>query len=141
MGCIFCDIIAGETPATFVCRDEHIAAFMEIQPVNSGHVLIVPVDHFTGLGDLPADIGSKMFGTAQRVSDALRKSGLKCEGVNLLFADGAAAMQEIFHAHLHVFPRFANDGFGLKFPESYVRCPSRKALEVAAAKIRAALDA
>jgi histidine triad (HIT) family protein len=66
---------------------------------------------------------------------------LRCEGVNLFFADGEAAMQEVFHAHLHVIPRFTNDGFGLRFPESYNCRPAREALEEAAAKIRTSLEA
>ena len=139
MHCIFCDILARKLPATFVCRDEHVAAFMDIQPVNPGHVLVVPVQHFIGLGDLPADIGCKMFGIAQKVRAALRKSVLRCEGVNLLFADGEAAMQEVFQTHLHVIPRFASDGFGFRFPENYTHRPSREALEAAAAKIRRSL--
>lgn len=140
MQCIFCDILAGKLEATFVYRDAHVAAFMDIQPVNPGHVLVVPVQHFVGLADLPANIGSRMFGVAQKVSAALRKSSLRCEGVNLFFADGEAAMQEVFHAHLHVFPRFASDGFGLRFSESYTHRPSRETLEAAAAKIRISLE-
>ena len=104
MACIFCDILTAKPEATFVYRDTHVAAFMDIQPVNPGHVLVVPVEHFVGLADLPSDIGSRIFAVAQSVSPALRKSGLRCEGVNLFLADGAAAMQEVFHAHLHVFP-------------------------------------
>jgi histidine triad (HIT) family protein len=141
MHCIFCDILTGKLEATFVYRDDQVAAFMDIQPVNPGHVLVVPVQHFVGLADLPADIGSKIFTVAQNVSAALRKSGLRSDGVNLLFADGKAAMQEVFHAHLHVIPRFTGDGFGLRFSESYKHRPPRKALEEAAAKIRASLEA
>ena len=139
MRCIFCDLLTGKTEATFVYRDDQVAALMDIQPVNPGHVLVVPVQHFVGLTDLPADIGSRMFAIAQKVSAALRKSGPRCEGVNLFFADGEAAMQEVFHAHLHVFPRFTGDGFGLRFPENYKHRPPREALEEAAAKIRVSL--
>lgn len=68
---------------------------------------------------------------------ALRASGLRCEGVNLLLADGAAAMQGVFHVHLHVFPRFAGDGFGLRFPDDYHRRPPRAQLEADADRILA----
>ncbi len=81
-----------------------------------------------------------MFAVAQTVSAALRKSGLRCEGVNLFFADGEAAMQEVFHAHLRVIPRFTGDGFGLRFSESYNHRPAREAIEEAAAKICEALE-
>jgi diadenosine tetraphosphate (Ap4A) HIT family hydrolase len=71
MRCIFCDILTGKLEATFVCRDDSVAAFMDIQPLNPGHLLVVPVQHFVGLADLPADLGAKMFTMAQRLSAAL----------------------------------------------------------------------
>jgi histidine triad (HIT) family protein len=70
---------------------------------------------------------------------ALRRSGLLCEGVNMLLADGEAAMQSVFHVHLHVFPRFSGDGFGLKLGPKYFHKPSRSELEEAGTRIRAAL--
>lgn len=141
MSCVFCDLLAGSLEASFVYRDDSVAAFMDIQPVTPGHVLVVPVAHHVALGDLPAGTGAAMFDLAQRVAAGLRRSGLKCEGVNLFFADGEAAGQEVFHAHLHVFPRFAGDGFGLRFPEGYTALPTRAALEQVAAGIRASLEA
>jgi histidine triad (HIT) family protein len=76
-----------------------------------------------------------------RVAAALRKCGVRCQGVNLFFADGEAAGQEIFHAHLHVFPRFAGDGFGLKFSPNYFVLPSRADLDEVADDIRNAMRA
>jgi histidine triad (HIT) family protein len=81
-----------------------------------------------------------MFTITQRVACALRKSGLPCEGVNLFLADGEAAMQEVFHVHLHAIPRFAGDGFGLKFPTAYGQKPARASLDATAERIRAALN-
>ena len=140
MNCIFCDILSGKIPASFVYRDERVAAFMDVQPVNAGHILVVPVSHAVGMGDLAEEDGAAVFLTAQRVARALKKSGLRCEGVNLFLADGEAAMQEVFHVHLHVFPRFPGDGFGLKFPEAYNQKPARAMLDAAAAAIRVALN-
>ena len=74
------------------------------------------------------------------MAGALRRSGLKCEGVNLFLADGEAAMKEVLHVHLHVFPRFEGDGFGLKFPDDYLTKPSQSELESAAEKIRRAIE-
>jgi histidine triad (HIT) family protein len=79
-----------------------------------------------------------MMRLAQRFVGALRASGIRCEGVNLFLADGEAAMQEVFHYHLHVFPRYRNDGFGLRFGPDYV-VRDRGELETTAAQIRAAL--
>ena len=137
--CVFCRILEGRQPGTFVYRDERCAAFMDIQPVNPGHLLVVPARHAAHLAELDAHTAGQMMQVAQRLAAALRASGLRCEGVNLLLADGAAAMQEVFHAHLHVFPRFAGDGFGLRFGPHYRERPPRAALEEAAAGIRGAL--
>ncbi|MDI1336060.1 MAG: HIT family protein [Lacunisphaera sp.] len=139
MTCIFCDIIAGKLAGSFVYRDDRVAAFMDIQPVNAGHVLVVPINHAVGLEDLKKEDGEAVFAAAQRVARALRKSGLRCEGVNLFLADGEAAMQEVFHLHLHVFPRFAGDGFGLKFSEAYSQKPPWASLEAGALAISDAL--
>lgn len=109
---------------------------MDIQPINAGHVLVVPDEHATYLGDLPEATGAHMFRTAQKVASALYESGLDCEGVNLFLADGEAAGQEVFHVHLHVFPRFAGDGFGLRLGPGYQEKPDREELEAAAKRIK-----
>jgi histidine triad (HIT) family protein len=112
---------------------------MDIQPANPGHVLIVPNRHATYLADLDEESGAHMFRVAQRVAQALRHSGIRCEGVNLFLADGEAAGQEVFHVHLHVFPRFRGDGFGLRFGPHYPERPARAELDALAEKVRAAL--
>lgn len=139
MNCIFCDILSGKSPAHLLYRDEHVAAFMDIQPVNRGHLLVVPVKHAAGLEDLDPEDGRRIFSLAQRLSAAIRKSGLKCEGINFFLADGKAAMQEVFHVHLHVFPRFKNDGFGLCFSDGYFRKPPFDSLKTDADRIRRSL--
>ena len=137
--CIFCRILSGELPGTFVYRDEHCAAFMDIQPVNPGHVLVVPTRHAAYLAELDSPTAGRLMQVAQQLAAALRASGLRCEGVNLFLADGKAAMQEVFHVHLHVFPRFVGDGFGLRFGPHYTERPPRTELERAAVQIRGAL--
>lgn len=139
MTTIFSKILAGEAPASFVYRDELVAAFMDIQPVNTGHVLVVPVRPATYLADLDDESAARMFVVAKRVAAAIRNSGLRCEGVNLFLADGEAAGQEVFHAHLHVIPRFAGDGFGLKLPPHYSQLPAREALDGWAEQLRKAM--
>jgi histidine triad (HIT) family protein len=135
--CIFCRILAGELPASFVHRDERIAAFMDIQPVNPGHLLVVPVQHGAHLADIDADTAADVMRVGHAAAAALRASGLKCEGVNFFLADGEAAMQEVFHVHLHVFPRFKGDGFGLKFhPQYHTHRPERKELDDHATALR-----
>ncbi|MEV6235237.1 HIT domain-containing protein [Lentzea sp. NPDC051838] len=110
-GCVFCAIVAGEAEASVVHADEKAVAFMDLNPVTPGHVLVVPRTHAVGLEDLDEDTGAHLWRLGHRVGRALRRSDLRCEGVNMFLADGEAAFQEIFHLHLHVFPRFPGDGF------------------------------
>jgi len=140
--CIFCRILAGELPASFVYRDAVCAAFMDIQPVNTGHLLVVPVRHGAHLADVDTETAAHIMRVAQAAAAALRASGLPCEGINFFLADGEAAMQEVFHVHLHVLPRFRGDGFGLKFsPEYYTRRPARAELDRAAEMLRSRMPA
>jgi len=137
--CVFCKIIFEKSPATFIYRDPLCSAFLDIQPVNPGHALVIPNKHATYLADLDPDDGAHMFRIGQRIAAALRKSGIRCEGINLFLADGKAAMQEIFHVHLHIIPRYSGDGFGLKFAPSYYQKPDRAELEEIGQKLRAVI--
>jgi len=134
--CVFCDIAQGKAPASTVYADRIVTAFMDIQPVNPGHVLIVPNVHATYLSALDEETGAHLFVTAMRIAAALRRSGLRCEGINLFLADGEAAFQEVFHVHLHVIPRYAGDGFALRFGPHYGQHPDGAELDKIAAQIR-----
>ena len=134
--CVFCEILAGKLPSSQIYRDELCTAFLDIQPVNPGHLLIVPNSHAAFLSELEEETGAQMFRVAHRLAHALRKSGVKCEGANFFLADGEAAMQEVFHVHLHVFPRYPGDGFGLRFGPAYFQKPTRAELDSVAKKIR-----
>ena len=138
--CVFCDIVKGRAEATLVWQDHLVSAILDIQPVNAGHLVIVPNVHSSYLASLPEETGAHMFRVAQRLAHALRQSGLPCEGINMFLADGEAAMQEVFHVHLHVFPRVAGDGFGLTFGDDYFTKPTRAELEVVGDKVRAAVE-
>lgn len=134
--CVFCALAAGRVAASMVHEDDQVVAFMDHQPVTPGHVLVVPRTHAQGLEDLSDDAGSLMWALAHRVGRALRRSGLRCEGVNMFLADGRAAFQEVFHVHLHVFPRFAGDGFTIG-ADWQVR--ERDVLDEAAAAVKTGL--
>jgi histidine triad (HIT) family protein len=137
---MFCDIVRGKAPASVVYADDQIVAFMDIQPVNPGHLLVVPRIHAAYLADLDEGTGGHMFQVAMILADAVRRSGVPSEGVNLFLADGRAAGQEVFHVHLHVIPRFEGDGFAFRFGPDYFRRPGRAALDEIAAGIRRALE-
>jgi len=134
--CVFCQILAGELPGSFVFQDDRVSAFLDIRPVNPGHLLIVPHVHAETFEQLPSDIAEHMMTVAQQLMTRLRETDLRCEGVNLFLADGVAAGQEVAHVHLHVIPRFAGDGFGLPFAPGYGALPERDELERVAAVIR-----
>ncbi len=138
--CIFCDILSGSTPASFILRDAWCAAFMDNHPVNRGHMLVVPVRHVELLAELDGESLAHMLQMAQRVEIALRTSGIRCEGVNLYLADGRPAGQEVMHVHLHVIPRFPGDGHHLRFSPTYFAQPASQDLEADAALIRKQLE-
>ena len=138
--CIFCRIIADQAEASFVYRDETVTAFMDINPINPGHLLVVPNRHASSLGEVNDEVGSHMFVVGRKLALALRRSGLRCDGVNLFVADGAAAGQTVFHSHLHVVPRHAGDGFGFHFPPGYARGASRADLDAVANRVCAVLE-
>ena len=137
--CIFCEILAGKAPASVIYQDALCTAFMDIHPVNPGHSLVVPNRHAASLAELEEETGAQLFRAAQRLAAVLRRSGVRCEGVNFFLADGKVAGQEVFHVHLHVLPRFTGDGFGFKFGPGYRFRPSRRDLDEIAQKIKEAL--
>lgn len=136
MQCIFCDIVNTKAPASIVYKDEICIAFMDIRPFNEGHLLVVPNKHAAYLADLDPETGGHVFKIAQKLSKALRESGIKCEGIDLFLADGEAAGQEVFHLHIHVLPRYKGDGFGLKFGRDYLKPPQRSELDKVASEIK-----
>ena len=140
MGCVFCSIVEGNSPASIVYEDDAVMAFMDIQPVNSGHLLVIPKVHATYLNQLDPETAGWLFQVGQSLDQALRRSGVPCEGVNLFLADGEAAGQEVFHVHLHVIPRFHGDGFGFRFPPGYRDLPDRTDLNRVAAAIRQVVE-
>jgi histidine triad (HIT) family protein len=106
--CLFCKIVAGEIPATRVREDERTIAFMDINPATRGHLLVVPREHATDL----TDIGAEDLAACTAAARALAiqaKEKLDADGVNLLNSCGRAAWQTVFHFHVHVIPRYAND--------------------------------
>lgn len=99
--------------------------------------MVIPNRHAEGLADLTDDENTAIFRMGRQLADVLRRSGLQCEGINYFVADGEAAFQEIFHFHLHVFPRYLGDPF--KLVANWDDKPSDEELGMVAAKIRAAI--
>src|SRR3989344_2473439 len=110
--CIFCKIAKGEIPSNKVYEYENVVAFLDIAPVNIGHSLVISKKHFTNIYDMPEEILSGMMKAAKNISRTI-KSELKADGINVTMNNDPAAGQIILHAHIHVIPRFQNDGFGV----------------------------
>lgn len=132
--CIFCAIVAGKTPASIVYEDEMVCSFLTIGPVNPGHLLVIPKQHLPLLSDLDEKTGTHLFKITLRMAEAIRHSGLACEGINLFLADGKAAFQDVPHVHMHIFPRFQGDSF--KIDANWQNKPSRQELDKVAERIR-----
>jgi len=116
--CLFCKIIKGEIPCTKLYEDDSIFAFLDIAPVNPGHVLVIPKEHRESFIELSEDQINKMFNTAQKIAKAVL-SGIEADSFNLGMNVGKNAGQLVMHAHLHIMPRFPNDGHELFKGRSY----------------------
>jgi histidine triad (HIT) family protein len=110
MGCVFCEIVAGTSPAHVVAEDERTMAFMDINPLVRGHVLVIPRAHAARLWEMAPDDGRALMSATQRVADAVDRA-FQPDGINLFHATGEAAGQTVFHVHLHVVPRWFDDHF------------------------------
>ena len=108
--CIFCKIIAGEIPSAKVYEDELVYAFLDISPINKGHVLVIPKEHHESAAAVNEETVGRMMKVGSRIGIALKRE-LDADAYNLHLADGTAAGQVIMHAHLHIVPRWIEDGF------------------------------
>lgn len=133
--CVFCKIVAGEIPASVVHEDAHAIAFMDVGQVNPGHVLVATKAHLENVFELDDERAGAVFQAAARVARAVR-AAYSPHGVTLYQANGKAAFQTVFHFHIHVLPRWADDGVRLTWP---AKQPSRAELDSSAARIRAQL--
>ncbi|NMO03754.1 HIT family protein [Gordonia sp. TBRC 11910] len=116
--CVFCAIADGSAPSRQVYADDDVLGFLDIRPVTRGHTLLIPRTHAANLAELDPEIGARVFKAGQRLAAAMRASKIAADGVNLLVNDGRAAMQTVFHSHLHVVPR--HDGDKLSFAKGLV---------------------
>ncbi len=135
---MFCRIVDGSLPSSTVFESSAVLAILDINPVTPGHLLVIPKGHLPNLADLTDELAAEMFQVARQLAAALRRTDLRCEGVNLFYADGEAAFQEVFHSHLHVIPRYPGDGFTVE--ATWGSKPSRDELDGTASMIRSAVE-
>lgn len=112
--CVFCKIVRGEIPCHKVYEDETFLAFLDINPVNDGHTLVIPKTHFRNLFDFDAQGHSAYLEKIQYLALKICLA-LGAKDFNVINANGAAAQQSVDHLHFHIVPRFPNDGIDLSF--------------------------
>lgn len=118
--CIFCKIVKGDIPSKKVFENDHLIAFLDINPTNPGHTLVVPKEHHEDFLSTPNDILSDILKHVKIIAKAAM-SAVNADGFNIIINTKSAAGQVVFHTHFHIIPRFDNDGFkhwpGKQLPE------------------------
>lgn len=137
---IFAKILRGEIPCEKIFEDDRCVAILDIFPVNPGHVLVIPKAPAVNVVDLPPELAGHLMAVGARLSRVVRAAAPRCEGVNFWISDGAAAGQEVPHVHLHLIPRFADDGFGFRSGPHNRQPQEASALKAQADRYRAALE-
>lgn len=116
--CLFCKIVAGEIPAEKVYEDADTLAFLDIKPVNPGHTLVIPKEHYENIFEAPTDAWAKVMETVKKVAHAIQ-AGLPTNDLNLAMNNGKYSGQVVFHAHVHIMPRHEGDGYELWHGKDY----------------------
>src|SRR3954470_7087615 len=132
--CTFCDILHGAAEVSMCYEDADVVGFMDIQPVNAGHVLVVPRQHYESLADIPHSLAMHLFEVAMELAPVVKQVA-GAAGLNVVVNSGAAAGQDVFHYHVHVIPRRADDGFDIPLPFDGSEMPDRTVLDATAVRI------
>jgi len=133
-GCVFCRIIGGDETVSLIYEDEEVIAFLDVQPLHTGHTLVLPKEHYKNLFYVPEELAARTFATASRILPGLRKA-TGCRAVNLFSPNGAHGGQDVFHFHLHLIPVPEGAPFPLQLPDPSAAVPSRTQLDVMAVRI------
>ena len=107
--CIFCKISGGEIPSKTIYEDEEFRVILDINPATRGHALIIPKEHYANLYEMPEDVAGRVMILARKLALHMRDT-LHCDGLNLMQNNGETAGQTVFHFHLHLIPRYVQEG-------------------------------
>ena len=107
--CIFCKLAGGEIPTATLYEDDDFRIILDAGPATTGHCLILPKGHYANIYELPDELASKVFVLAKKTAARLQKA-LGCDGMNIVQNNGTAAGQTVFHFHMHLIPRWEDDG-------------------------------
>ncbi len=137
--CVFCRIIGGEEMVSLVYEDDRAIAFMDIQPVSTGHTLVVSRDHHETLFDMPEDLAAHCLAVARRLAPGIKKAA-GAESLNVFSANGRAGGQDVGHFHFHLIPVREGEDFPFHLPLADAAIPSRSELDITAARIGRAIQ-
>ena len=107
--CIFCKLANGDIPTNTIYEDADFRIILDASPATRGHALILPKEHYVNLFELPEELAGKAIILAKKMA-AVMKERFDCDGVNIVQNNGEAAGQTVFHFHMHIIPRYADDG-------------------------------
>ena len=137
--CPFCSIASGKAKASIVYEDATVIAFMHLIPANVGHALVVPMEHWENIYEIPERILAEVATVVKKISGAVKKT-VGAEGISILQLNGRAAGQSVMHFHVHVIPRFKGDNIskaiGAMVGHHGSRKPEKRELDEIAQKIR-----
>ena len=137
--CPFCSIVSGKATASIVYEDAAVIAFMDLNPANIGHTLVVPKEHWENISEIPEKVLAEVAAVVKMVSDAVKKT-VSAEGISILQLNGRAAGQSVMHFHVHVIPRFRGDpiskAIGALVGHHGFKKPEKRELDEIAQKIR-----
>lgn len=136
-GCLFCQIARKERPSHTIFDKDGVVALLDIFPCAPGHTLVIPLKHYATLSEMPAEEVGKLFQVAAMVATKVQ-GALGAAGFNLGINNGKAAGQEVFHVHIHIIPRYPDDGGGSM--KSVAHFKGKESLETIAAKLRPAFS-
>ena len=114
MDCIFCKIVKGELPSNLVFEDDLIMCFLTNEPINEGHVLIIPKNHYLDTDEIPTEVVTSMMVLSKRIVKVIKEK-YSPDGYSIMQNGGE--FNDIGHYHMHVFPRYKGDGFGWTFSD------------------------
>jgi len=120
MDCIFCKIVSGEIPSSKIYEDEKVLAFLDINPANKGHCVVIPKEHYENIFDISDDALKEIIAAVKKTASAVNKAA-NCDGINILQNNNKAAGQLVSHIHFHIIPRFENDEVNFSYkPGKYL---------------------
>ena len=125
--CICCKLANGESPSATIYEDEDFRVFLDLNPATKGHALIVPKEHYANLFELDEELCKKVMVLAKKLGRRMKEK-LGCDGLNLVQNNGEAAGQTVFHFHLHLIPRYKEDGAGISWKPGSLTPETREEL-------------